>query len=114
MDYGLISNQNGSGEDMAKKRTKIREALRNKYATEPQEKKIASLKKKYPYMFVVPHRKTDKYKFHALISLEKRGGFWISPAGRMSAAKPPNPQYFGNIANCVNAGYCTRSIACNE
>lgn len=99
---------------MAGKRTKIREALRNKYATKAQEKKLAALKKKHPHMFVVPHRKSDKYKLYTLVSLESRGGFWISPSGRMSPAQPPNPQCFGNIANCVNAGYCTRAVACNE
>ncbi len=99
---------------MAKKRTLIREARRNKYATEAQEKKIASLRKKHPHMSVIPHRKNDGNRFHALVSLAGRGGFWISPAGRMKAAEPPNPQCYGSVANCVNLGYCPKNPACND
>ncbi len=97
-----------------KNRTQIHQAKRNKYANKAQQKKILGLRKKYPNLRIVPHRQAGKYRFHALISLENRGGFWLSPSGRLSAAKPPNPQCFGNVADCVNNGYCTRSISCNE
>ncbi len=102
---------------MAKQtRTLIHQAKRNKYANPAQEEKLAKLKKKYPNLKVVPHRETGRYRFHVLIELERRGGYRISPIGRLWRAKPPNPQCMGSptMADCVNNGYCTRSLACND
>ena len=97
-------------------RTIIRESLKKKYATKGQELKLARLRKKNPNLLVIPHRQSGKYQFHALVNLGNRGAFWISPKGRLTQAEAPNPTCFGNptVAHCINYGYCTRSLACNE
>lgn len=97
-------------------RTVIREALTRKYANKVQELKIVRLRKKHPNLFVLPHRKGGKYQFHVLVNLGNKGAFWMSPKGRITSAEAPNQTCFGNptVAHCINYGYCTRSLACNE